>query len=246
MSGLPELRWDTAPHQCTLCRTTSGSYQTDAIQHAWHQPHHCASCNSPARRTSSYQPGNERQALQRARRATLTAFFELNQQDQHAHQYFYHEIPEHNVFKQKTRNWQRRVRRNSPIIGWIYQVQPSHPERFAIRLLLLHRKGVTSYQDLRTIDRQLHDTFMSVARAMGLFQDDQQHRNCLREASIMNMPSQMRQVFATLLVFQTPSDILTLFNDFKEVWRLHQTWQTAGFKCITAGQTHSPLSLGHR
>ena len=32
----------------------------------------------------------------------------------------------------------------------------------------------------------------------------------------MNMPSQMRQLFATLLVFQTPSDIRTLFEDFKE------------------------------
>ena len=32
----------------------------------------------------------------------------------------------------------------------------------------------------------------------------------------MSMPSQMRQLLATLMVFQTPSDIRTLFEEFKE------------------------------
>ena len=51
---------------------------------------------------------------------------------------------------------------------------------------------------------------------MGLLEDDAEHRCCLQEASIMNMPSQMRQLFATLLEFQTPFDIRTLFEEFKE------------------------------
>ena len=51
---------------------------------------------------------------------------------------------------------------------------------------------------------------------MGLLEDDAEHRRCLQEASVMNMPSQMRQNFATLLVFQTPSDIGGLFEEFKE------------------------------
>ena len=83
-------------------------------------------------------------------------------------------------------------------------------------MLLLHRKGVTSFEDLRTIDGYLHDTFKDAARAMGLLEDDAEHRRCLQKASVMNMPSQMRQLFATLLVFQTPSDIGGLFEEFKE------------------------------
>ena len=94
-------------------------------------------------------------------------------------------------------------------------MQPSDPQRFAIRLLL-HRKGVTSFEDPRTIDGQLHDTFKDAARAMGLLEDDTEHRRCLQEAAVMNMPSQMRQLFATLMVFQTPSDIRALFDEFKE------------------------------
>ena len=89
-------------------------------------------------------------------------------------------------------------------------------QRFAIHLLLLHRKGVTSFEDLRTIDGQLHDTFKDAARAMGLLENDAEHRRCLQEVAVMNMPSQMRQLFATLMVFQTPYDIRALFEDFKE------------------------------
>ena len=51
---------------------------------------------------------------------------------------------------------------------------------------------------------------------MGLLEDDTEHRRCLQEAAVMNMPSQMCQLFATLIVFQTPSDSRTLFEDFKE------------------------------
>ena len=169
----------------------------------------------PLEQTISFRPGQEERALQVGQKTTLTAFFQLNEEDEHAHEYFYHEIPEHYTFTPQ-KIWRRRRRFCGPIIGRIYQVQPSHPERFALRLLLLHRNGVTSFEDLQTIDGYLHDTFKDAARAMGLLEDDAEHRRCLQEASVMNMPSQMRQLFATLLVFQTPSDIGGLFEEFKE------------------------------
>ena len=51
---------------------------------------------------------------------------------------------------------------------------------------------------------------------MGLLEDDTEHKRCLQEAAVMNMPSQLRQLFATLMVFQTPSDIRALFDEFSE------------------------------
>ena len=51
---------------------------------------------------------------------------------------------------------------------------------------------------------------------MGLLEDDAEHRRSLQEAAVMNMPSQLRHLFATLMVFQTPSDIRALFDEFKE------------------------------
>ena len=46
--------------------------------------------------------------------------------------------------------------------------------------------------------------------------DDVKHRCCLQEATAMNMPSQMHQLFATLMILQPPSDIRALIEDFKE------------------------------
>ena len=62
----------------------------------------------------------------------------------------------------------------------------------------------------------MHPTFKDAARARGLLEDDTEHRHCLPEAAVMNMPSQMRQLFATLMVFQIPSDIRNLFEESKE------------------------------
>eukprot|EP00794_Sanderia_malayensis_P014688 gene14688-biopygen11788 len=42
------------------------------------------------------------------------------------------------------------------------------------------------------------------------------HRRSLRDAVIMHMPAQMRQLFATLILFQTLSDIHALFTEFQE------------------------------
>ena len=129
-----------------------------------------------------------------------------------------------------------RQQRTAPIIGRIYQVQPSDPQRFALHLLLLHPTGVTSYEDPRKLDGHLHDTFKDAARAMGLLEDATKHRHCLQEAAVMNMSSQMRQLFATLMVFQTPSDIRALFEEFKEAMcedyiRHDQGRRAQHFKC---------------
>ena len=103
----------------------------------------------------------------------------------------------------------------SKIVGRIYQVQGTDSERYALRLLLLHRKGATSFEDLRTVDGELHHTFKDAAKAIGILDDDAELVRCLEEAVIINMPPQMRQLFATLIIFQTPADTRALFEQFK-------------------------------
>eukprot|EP00794_Sanderia_malayensis_P011547 gene11547-biopygen9217 len=53
--------------------------------------------------------------------------------------------------------------------------------------------------------------------AIGLLEDDAEHRRCMAEAALFNMPSQSRELFATLLMFQPPSDLRALFNEFVDV-----------------------------
>eukprot|EP00794_Sanderia_malayensis_P004010 gene4010-biopygen2490 len=86
----------------------------------------------------------------------------------------------------------------------------------AHQLILLHRKGATSFEDIRTVDGVTYDTFKNAARAMSLLENDAEHKCCLQDAAIINMPAHMRQLFATLILFQTPSDINALFTEFQE------------------------------
>eukprot|EP00112_Aurelia_sp_Birch-Aquarium-sp1_P004007 Seg1452.17 transcript_id=Seg1452.17/GoldUCD/mRNA.D3Y31 product="hypothetical protein" protein_id=Seg1452.17/GoldUCD/D3Y31 len=98
----------------------------------------------------------------------------------------------------------------------MYQVQPSHPERFCLRLLLLHCPGATSFEDLRTVEGHTYDTFKEAARSMGLLEDDDEWRRCMQEAVIVSLPSQLRQLFTTLLIFNNPTDENALFAEFRE------------------------------
>ena len=86
------------------------------------------------------------------RHTTLTAWFLLNQEDEQAHEWFYHEIPEHYVWLRTAKQWKRRHQGGNKKIGRMYMLRPKDQERFHLRLLLLHVKGATSFQDLRTFE----------------------------------------------------------------------------------------------
>jgi ATP-dependent DNA helicase PIF1 len=53
--------------------------------------------------------------------------------------------------------------------------------------------GVTSYDDLRTVD--------------GLIEADDTLDECIAEATLYQMPSSLRRLFTTILVFYEPSDV---------------------------------------
>ena len=57
-------------------------------------------------------------------------------------------------------------------------MQPSDSQRFTLCLFLLHRRGVTSFDDLKTVDGLLCDTFRYGTRAMGLIEDDAEDQRC--------------------------------------------------------------------
>eukprot|EP00794_Sanderia_malayensis_P001043 gene1043-biopygen276 len=75
------------------------------------------------------------------------------------------------------------------------------------------QKRATCMQDIRTVDGITYDTFKNAARAMSLLENDVEHRRCLRDAVVFHLPAQMRQLFATLILFQTPSDN-AIFTEF--------------------------------
>ena len=169
----------------------------------------------PLQQNVYFREGQEERALEINQNTTLTAWFHLNNRDPEAREHLYHEIPEHYTFNNRTKTWKKR-QRPAKIYSCMYQVLPSQPEKFSLRTLLLHCPGALSFQDLRTVEDHECPTFQDAARAMGLLQDDTELRRCLEEARVMQMPRQMRALFATILLFNPPSDPHQLFLDFQE------------------------------
>jgi hypothetical protein len=74
---------------------------------------------------------------------------------------------------------------------------PSDPEKFALRLLLLYRKGVKSFDDLKKIDGTLYQTFQKAGTRLGILDSNSEWDLLLEEAcSTITNGKQLRELFA--------------------------------------------------
>jgi hypothetical protein len=86
-------------------------------------------------------------------------------------------------------------------IGRMYYAHPTSGERYYLRMLLNCIKGATSYKNLRTMDGTEHNTFKDACIAMGLLEDDNEWHQALEEAGIWASGQQLRDMFASMLMF---------------------------------------------
>jgi hypothetical protein len=144
---------------------------------------------------------------------TLTAWFKLNAKNPDARQYLYHDIPQHFVFE-RNGTWKHRLQGES-VIGRMYSVSPSDVEHYHLRLLLLYTPGACSFDDLKTVDGQICQTFMEATKRRGLLRDDTEYERCMSEAVIFQMPQQLRTLFCVILLFCNPTRPVDLWNSSK-------------------------------
>ena len=183
----------------------------------------------PHKQRLYFLPGEESEAVERAtsRNTHLTAWFQLNADDADAHQYLYTEIAQHYVFVDCEKKWAKRRRGGDRVISRMYSVSPNDPEKFFLRLLLLHVQGARSYEDLRTIDGELSESFRTACIQLHLLADDTEYANAMHEASQFQMPRQLRSMFATICAYCQLSDPVSLWNNYEEamiedLYRNHQ------------------------
>jgi len=82
----------------------------------------------------------------------------------------------------------------------MYSIQDK--EHFYLRLLLSQVHGAISYEAVRTINGIVYDTFEGAVRQLGLLDEESnEFDKCLEEAATFKMPSQMRRLFASILLF---------------------------------------------
>ena len=108
------------------------------------------------------------------------------------------------------------VKKSQSVIGRMYTVNICETERYCLRLLLLHTKGATSFDHLKTVNGITHEKFKEAAMAMGLLDDEEVWHATLNDAAIAGMPYQLRQLFALICIFASPSNIQTIWEKHRE------------------------------
>jgi hypothetical protein len=93
------------------------------------------------------------------------------------------------------------MRKKGFAIGRMYYAHLTLGERYHLRMLLNCIKGATSYEHLRIVDDRVHDTFKDACIAMGLLADDNEWHQALEEAGIWASGRQLRDMFASMLMF---------------------------------------------
>ncbi|XP_073138532.1 uncharacterized protein [Henckelia pumila] len=143
----------------------------------------------------------------------LTEFFQMNCVPELIGKYLYREFPQYFTWIQSRKEWVPRRSQNQ-VVGRIYVVSPSEGERFYLRILLNHVPGPKSFDYLMTVNGNVYTTFKKAAEIRGLLQHDDYVHHCLIEACSVKMPSSLRRLFVSILVFCQPTKVRKLWDEF--------------------------------
>ena len=89
---------------------------------------------------------------------------------------------------------------------------PAEGERYYLRVLLNHVRGATSFDDLKTVNGKACGSFREACEQLGLIEHDRTLDDCMTEAATFQMPSALRRLFATILVFCEATQIRQLWD----------------------------------
>ncbi|XP_072088096.1 uncharacterized protein [Arachis hypogaea] len=124
-------------------------------------------------------------------------WFQANRDYVEARSLTYAELPTKFVWKAKERVWL--PRKTHYVIGRIFFVPPGSGESYYLILLLNFVKGLTCYEDIRTVDDVVYSSFKYACYARGLLDDDKEYIDAIEDASHWGSGAYLRKLFATLL-----------------------------------------------
>ena len=97
------------------------------------------------------------------------------------------------------RKWQKRKTKKFAI-GRIANVSPRSGELYYMRILLTKIKGPRSYEDIRTINGKVYETYRAACDALGLLEDDREFVNAIEEADNWATGNALRRLFVNMLL----------------------------------------------
>ncbi|CAG8745578.1 10423_t:CDS:2 [Cetraspora pellucida] len=95
----------------------------------------------------------------------------------------------------------------------LVEVVTSERERYYLRLLLMKVKGARNFEELKTVDGIIYSTFKESIQHRGFLENNNEYQFCISEAREFQMPNQLRNLFATLLIFGNIVNVSQLWNE---------------------------------
>jgi ATP-dependent DNA helicase PIF1 len=142
-----------------------------------------------------------------------------NKNDEDARKILYIDFPKFYTLNSEggEKFWNKRKKANMFQVGRIVQAHPTEGERYYLRILLNNVVGARSFKEPRTVKDVEYHSFREAADVLGLIDGDNSWDGALKEATIWAMPSSIRRLFATILVFGEPTNVHGLWDKHLEV-----------------------------
>ncbi|XP_052620949.1 uncharacterized protein LOC111908283 [Lactuca sativa] len=141
----------------------------------------------------------------------FTSWMECNAINSEARDLTYVEFPTKFVWVLNCRFWKRR--KTGKAISRIHSVSPNLGETYFLRILLNKVKGLTSFDEIRTVKGETYSSFRDVCYALGLLDDDKEYIDAIKEASHYGSGFYLRFLFATLLMCNSMSKLEIVWED---------------------------------
>ncbi|XP_074355752.1 uncharacterized protein LOC141695404 [Apium graveolens] len=104
------------------------------------------------------------------------------------------------------------TRKRGDVIGRLAEVHSSINELLYLRMLLLSIKGAVCFDDLKTVNDHVYNSFHEACAALGILQNDQQWHEAIGENAHTSMPPQLRAMFVNILVYSPISHPRSLWE----------------------------------
>lgn len=171
--------------------------------------------HAPGEKNVTFRSGdNLTKVVEKAagKNSKLEGWFIANQTIPEAKNYTYTQFPE--AFTWKVDQGKLKMRERGNVVGRLCDVHASAGDTFFLRMILMQRKGATSFKDLRTVNGKVYSSFKEVCDALGLLKDDNQWHIAMSENVVSAMPRQLHELFVHIIPNNSVADPLRL-------WRKH-------------------------
>jgi hypothetical protein len=113
----------------------------------------------------------------------------------------------------------QRLRQVAPTtLGRIFWIKPTERELYCLRLLLHHQKACKSFEDIRTVQGHLYNTYQEAAKACGLITSEDEWSQALQAAyRELKGGSELRSLLVFIMVANEPPNLRDIWEANKAI-----------------------------